>query len=284
MHLPARGGHVVILGGGLVGLQVASAVAAPGRQVHCVVASRQVLSQNLDAECAQMIRTHIEGAAPIAFHFGAEATGIARADGGYRVRLASGEELPADLIVAGKGVVPNIDYVDRQQIAVEQGIVVDDHLRTSAANVYAAGDLAEGRNRLTGRRELVPNWINACEQGRVAGANMAGAEVSFAGSVAENITTVLGLPVASVGVARPGGEDGDVREVTGRDDERGVYRKLILRGERLIGALLLRDIGDVGVLRSAIVRGLALGDSAQHLAAGPARFADELARRLRGVA
>ena len=277
-------GRVVILGGGLVSLQVASAVAAPDRQVSCVIASRQVLSQNIDAECAELIRAHIEGTTGIALHFGADVTHIVRADGGYRVCLDSGGELAADLLVAGKGVLPNIDYVDRRQIAVEQGILVDDHLRTSAENVYAAGDLAQGRNRLTGRLELAPNWINACEQGRTAGANMAGAELSFAGSMAENITTLCGLPVAAVGVTRPDGDDPGLREVTYRDDERGVYRKLLLRDDRLIGAVLLRDIGDVGVIRGAIVGGRAPGGSTRHFAAGPARFADALVRGLRGLA
>ena len=277
-------GRVVVLGGGLVSLQVASAVAAPDRQVSCVIASRQVLSQNIDAECAEIIRAHIEGSANIELHFGADLTHIVRAGGGYRVGLASGEELAADLLVAGKGVVPNIDYVDPRQIGVEQGILVDDHLRTSAGNVYAAGDLAQGRNRVSGNRELTPNWINACEQGRIAGANMAGAAATFAGSMAENITTLCGLPVASVGVTRPDGDDADVREVRYRDDGRGVYRKLFLRDERLVGAVLLRDIGDVGVIRAAIAGGRLPEGALQHLAAGPARFADALARGLRGGA
>ena len=133
-------------------------------------------------------------------------------------------------------------------------------------------------------KRQAPNWINACEQGRIAGANMAGAEVTFAGSVAENITTLCGVSVAAVGVTRPDGDDPGLREVTYRDDERGVYRKLLLQDERLVGAVLLRDIGDVGVIRGAIVGGRAPGGSTRHFAAGPARFADELVRRLYGGA
>ncbi len=129
-------------------------------------------------------------------------------------------------------------------------------------NVYAAGDLAEGRNRISGKSELVANWINACDQGRVAGINMAGGEIAFAGSVPENITTLCGAPVAFIGITKSREGDG-LREVTYLDEPRGVYRKLLLRGDALVGAVLLRDIQDAGVLRSAIVSGSQLWPSAE---------------------
>jgi NAD(P)H-nitrite reductase large subunit len=152
IHEAALGAkHVVMMGAGLVSLQTAGAIARPDLHVTCVVASRQVLSQNIDAPCAELFRRHIEQAANIEFLFGANVTAITRANGGYKVGVDSGEELQADLLVAGKGVTPNIDFVDTTQIVTDQGILVDDHLRTNVENVWAAGDLAQAKNRISGK-------------------------------------------------------------------------------------------------------------------------------------
>ena len=267
--------HVVMMGAGLVSMQVAGAVARPDLKVTCVVASHQILSQNVDATCAELLRAHVERSADIEFLFGTNVTGIARADGGYRVCLDSGAELQADLLVAGKGVSPNIGFVDRAQIAVDQGILVDDHLRAGFANVWAAGDVAQGRNRISGKVELVANWIDACEQGAAAGANMAGDELTFAGSVAENITTLFGVSVASFGITKRDESDG-LREVIYLDERHGVYRRLLLRGDVLVGATLLRDVVDAGVVRGAIVAGREPWPSAEAAARGHVRYAELL--------
>ncbi len=267
--------HAVMMGAGLVSLQVAGAVCRPDLKVTCVVASHQVLSQNIDATCAGLLRDHLERSANIEFLFGANVSGITRVNGGYRVGLDTGDELQADLLIAGKGVSPNVQFVDRSQIAIDQGILVDDHLRTSVANVWAAGDVAQGRNRVSGAVELVANWIDACEQGAVAGANMAGEGLASAGSVAENITTLFGVSVASLGINRITAGDG-LREVVHLDEGHGVNRRLVLRDEVLVGATLLGDVSDAGVLRGAIAAGWAPWPSAEAVAKGHARYAARL--------
>lgn len=282
IHEAALGAkHIVMMGAGLVSLQVAGAVARPDLRVTCVVASRQILSQNIDATCAELLRRHVERSANIEFLFGASVTEITRLNGGYRVRLDSGAELQADLLVAGKGVTPNIEFVDRAQIAVDEGILVDDHLRAGFENVWAAGDLAQGSNRISGEVELVANWIDACEQGAAAGANMAGDELAFPGSVAENITTLFGASVAAIGITRSRASDG-LRAVTYLDEPHGVYRKLLLRDELMVGATLLRDVADAGVLRGAIVAGREPWPSAEAAAKGHVRYAEWLKAGLRG--
>jgi len=273
--------RVVMMGAGLVSMQVAGAVARPDLRVTCVVASGQVLSQNIDATCAGLLREHIERSANIEFLFGASVAAIARVNGSYRVTLDSGAELQADLLVAGKGVTPNVEFVDRTQIAVDDGILVDDHLRAGLENVWAAGDVAQGRNRVSGAVELVANWIDACEQGAVAGANMAGEALAFPGSVAENITTLFGVSVASIGINRSREGDG-LRQVVYLDERRGVYRRLLLRGEVMVGATLLRDVADVGVLRGAIAAGREPWPSAEAAAKGYVRYAGLLKVALTG--
>jgi nitrite reductase (NADH) large subunit len=264
--------HVLMMGAGLVSLQVAGAIARPDLKVTCVVASRQILSQNIDATCAELLRAHVERSANIEFLFGTSVTQIVRANGGYQVRLDSGAELQADLLVAGKGVSPNVGFVDRGQIDIDEGILIDDHLRTSCANVWAAGDLAQGRNRVSGQVELVANWIDACEQGAAAGADMAGEGVAFPGSVAENITTLFGVQVAALGITKGRDAEG-LCEAVHLDETHGVYRKLLLRDGVLVGATLLRDVADAGVLRGAIVAGREPWPSATAAAKGHVRYA-----------
>ena len=273
--------HIVMMGGGLVSLQVAGAVARPDLKVTCVVASRQILSQNIDAACAALVCDHVERSANIEVLFGVSVAEIARSGHGYSVRLDSGAELQADVLAAGKGVSPNIGFVNRSQIAADQGILIDEHLRTSFGNVWAAGDVAQGRNRVSGEVELVANWIDACEQGTAAGANMAGEEVAFPGSVAENITTLFGVQVAALGITRSREGDG-LREVIYLDEERGVYRRLLLRGEVMVGATLLRDVADVGVLRGAIAAGRGPWPSARAAAKGHVRYAGLLRTAMTG--
>jgi len=273
IHEAALGArHAVMMGAGLVSMQVAAAVCRPELHVTCVVASRQVLSQNVDATCAGLVRDHVERSANIEFLFGTSVTAVTRRDGGYRVALDSGAELQADLLVAGKGVSPNVDFIDRAQVPVDQGILVDDHLRAGHDNVWAAGDVAQGRNRVSGEVELVANWIDACEQGAVAGANMAGEDVASPGSVAENVTTLFGLSVASVGINRLREGDG-LREVSHLDERHGVYRRLLLRDEALVGATLLGDVGDAGVLRGAVAAGREPWPSAESVARGRLKYA-----------
>jgi nitrite reductase (NADH) large subunit len=273
IHEAALGAkRVVMMGAGLVSLQVAGAVARPDLKVTCVVASHQILSQNIDATCAELLREHVERSANIEFLFGASVSAITRTGTGYRVCLDSGVELEADLLVAGKGVSPNFGFVDRAQVDADQGVLVDDYLRTSFENVWAAGDVAQGRNRISGEVELVANWIDACEQGDCAGANMTGRASAFPGSVAENITTLFGVQVAAVGITRSREGDG-LRDISHLDESRGVYRRLLLRGEVLVGATLLREVADVGVLRGAIVAGREPWPSAEAVARGRVRYA-----------
>ena len=273
----AGAAHVVVLGAGLVSLQVATALARSDRRVTCVVSSQQLLSQNIDAEAAGLLRAHVERSADIEFVFGADVVSLAKGGDGFRLVLSSGAELTAGLVVAGKGIEPNLGFVDRSQLRVDRGLIVDRTMRTSRRDVYAAGDVCECRNRVTRRREPVTNWIDACEQGLVAGANLAGHEVTTPGSVAENVTTLFGLPVASIGMTRPDDTEG-LKQLTRRDERRGLYRSLFLRDGRVVGAVLLGDIGGAGVLRSVIVGGTDVGRPPEELLAQPARYADAVRR------
>lgn len=246
--------HVVVVGAGLVSLQALNAVHRPGLAITLLVGSRQLLSQNIDPEAAEMVLKKISAQPGIRISFGASVRRIERGGCGAVVTLMSGERLEADLVIVGKGVAANTRLTAGSGIRVDKAILVDDYLRTNLPNIFAAGDVCEGKNRLTGMVAPVPNWINAREQGRAAGFNMCGCRFEFPGSVQENVTKLFGTVIASIGKVNNLTDDTTV--LTHRDPRRGVYRKCAIAPDgKMIGALLVNAAGDVGILRDLIVRG-----------------------------
>ena len=163
-----------------------------------------------------------------------------------RVVLDDGEELPATRVVVAAGVRPEVSLARTAGLAVRRGIVVDDTLRTDAPSVWAVGECAEHDGVVYGL------WSPLAEQARVAGAGVAGDPAAFYGAVQATTLKVSGVDVyaggASAGSA-PAGHD----EVVLSDTRSGIYRRLVLDGERLTGAAL---VGDVGAARelSALLR------------------------------
>jgi NAD(P)H-nitrite reductase large subunit len=151
------------------------------------------------------------------------------------------------------------------------GIVVDEHQRSSIPNVYVAGDAAEGRDRVTGQAVMHAIEPTAQEHGRIAGANMAGKDVRYRGSVLMNIVEVCHLDVASFG----SWDDGKAEVATAVMANRPAYRKLLFTGDRMTGAIILgpsRDIwttNDVGMLKGLVQSGVSLGRWKDHLKTNP---------------
>ena len=190
----------------------------------------------------------------------------------YKLSCDTGEEFAADMVIVGKGVVPNTQLVRNSGIIINKGVVVDDRLRTNIENIYAAGDVAEGRNLITGNIEVIPNWISACEQGTTAGLNIAEVKAISAGSINENIAQLFGLMIAAIGTTKVNDEDNHFEEAKFIDHERKVYRKLIINGNRLIGAILLGSIQDVGIIRNIIVNSVDISPFMNNLPKIPLDF------------
>lgn len=240
---------IVIIGAGLVSLQIAGAVLREGVKVTLVVGSNQVLSQNLDAKFAAVVQERLESRG-IVLLLNRRVQSITRENDCACVYLESGERLRADLVAVGKGLNPNIDFITDSNIKVNRGVLVDDSMKTSIGNVFAAGDVAEGQNSISGKAEIIATWPNACTQGEVAGYNMAGYPTRRDSQFKENITTVIGLPIASIGLSRSMG--GDFEELFYNNPDTGVYRRILLSNNRIIGVVLLGDVSGVGVLRYCI--------------------------------
>jgi NAD(P)H-nitrite reductase large subunit len=169
------------------------------------------------------------------------------------------------------GIKPNLEWLQGSGIRINHGILVDDHLRSGVPNVYAAGDVAEGKDGVTGAPVVHAIEPTAMEHGRVVGANMAGRDVAYRGSLNMNIVEVLKLDVASFGAWDASGAEA----FTGLHPERSAYRKLCWSGDRLTGAIIIGQAGDVwttndvGMLKGLVQTGVRLGAWKEHLRRNP---------------
>ncbi|NIO04739.1 MAG: FAD-dependent oxidoreductase [Proteobacteria bacterium] len=261
--------EIVVTGAGLVSLQFIKAIVGRGIKITVLVGSEQVLSQQMDPESAAIIQDKLEGKG-VSILFGRSVERVIRRGDRAHVITNFGEGLSADLVVVGKGVQPNTQLVKGTEIKVNNGIIVDDRMRTNMEGIFAAGDVAEGRNAITGQMEVIATWLNACAQGEIAGLNMAGYPSERQGQFRENITTILGVALASIGVSRP--EEGEFREIRYKDPKRGVFRKLSFEGSKVVGALLLGSIEDAGVIRHCIASGMDVSLWEEKIARAPLDF------------
>ena len=261
--------EVVVTGAGLVSLQTIKAILGRGMRITAVVGSQQVLSQQMDPEGAAIIQEKLE-AQGVSILLGRGVDRVIRKGDRAYVVTSFNEALPADLVVVGKGVQANTEMVRGTGIKVNNGILVDERMRTNLENVFAAGDVAEGRNAISGQMEVIATWLNACAQGEIAGLNMAGCPSERRGQFRENVTTISGVAVASIGLSRP--EDGEFKEVRYVDVKRGVYRKVFLDGPRVVGALLLGRIEDAGVIRHCIANEIDVSPWEDKIAMAPLDF------------
>lgn len=237
--------RVSILGGGLIGLRAAYSLHARNKEVKVIVKSNQVLSQMLDKGAASFVRRKIEqkgiqvmtGLAAVEFLGGKEVSGL---------MLDDGRKLECELVVVGKGVKPNLELVKGTEIKTEYGIIVDEYLQTNLSNIYAAGDVAQAKDLITGQSTINALWPGAVAQGRVAGLNMAGKKLKYDGSLAMNSIEFFGLPVISMGVTRP--KEKEYEQLVKEDEKNFVYKKVVLKENRLKGMILVNRIEQAGVM------------------------------------
>lgn len=222
--------RVAVLGGGLLGLEIARAIrgrAVPS-EVEVIEFFDRLLPRQLDPAAAALLKSQIENAG-IAVRLGAAAAEFLGADEVRGVRFKSGQVLGADTVVVAAGIKPETGVAAEAGLQIGRGIVVDDRLRTSVPGVYAAGDAAEHRGRIYG---IIPAVF---EQARAAAYNMLGQDKDYAGTTPANTLKVAGLYLTSVGEidAQGPGYESFVRSVPAT----GLYKKIVLRQGRLAGAI-----------------------------------------------
>lgn len=234
-----------VLGGGLIGLKAAYALKKRNIEVKVIVKSKQLLSQVLDLEAAGFVQKKLEENG-IEVILGDDVAEIIGNGDIKAVKLSSGKAIAASLIIAAKGVLPNIDLVKDTQVKVNEGIAANELLQTTLPNIYTAGDCAETFDLALGESSVNALWPVAVEQGRIAGANMAGDALNYEGSLGMNSLEFFGLPTVSLGVFKAK-TSGEFEELKIKDEKKDVYKKLLLKDNRLAGAVLVRDIKNSGI-------------------------------------
>lgn len=238
--------HAVVIGGGLLGIEAANGLSRRGMQVTLIHRSHVLLNQQLNGDAAALLARNLEGRG-LSLLLGAE-TAAFEGDGRVeRVKLADGRSVDADLVVVAIGVQPDISLMQDSGIYCERGIVVDDTLQTYDPHVYAVGECVQHRKITFGL--VAPVW----EQARVCAAHLARfGHRHYSTAQTATRLKVTGIDLYSAGdfIGGAGTED-----LVLRDPRRGIYKRLVLNGSRLVGTVLYGDARDGGWYFDLISKG-----------------------------
>jgi nitrite reductase (NADH) large subunit len=234
LTLAAQKKRVVVVGGGLLGLEAAYGLSKAGSSVTLLHLMDRLMERQLDAPAAELLKSLVErkGVRVLLNANTARLHGETRVEG---IELSDGRRIDADAVVFAAGIRPNIALAKEAGIAVNRGVVVDDVMQTGAPDIFALGECAEHRGICYGLVEP------AYEQARVLARHLAGRTAAYSGSVVATNLKVSGVSVFSAGDFM--GVDGSEAIVL-NDVRHGTYKKLVISDGRLIGAVLVGDVGD----------------------------------------
>ncbi len=259
--------RVTVIGGGFIGLQAAEALVKMGRQVTVIELSDRVLGPILDQEASSLV-AQVFADRGVSILTSATAQEILGQDDNSPpngVRLEDGAVIPTDMVIVAVGVIPRTELVEGGAIKADRGILVDDHMETTVKGIFAAGDVAEGKDLLTGHRQLRMTWLNASSQGRFAGLNMAGYQARFRDGIAMDTAHFLDLYVASVGIHTPS-DDGEYRIMRDYRPKDKFYKKLVLKAGKMVGLIGVgKPVDKSGVICGLIRAQVDARDFAQRL-------------------
>jgi nitrite reductase (NADH) large subunit len=229
--------RVVVIGGGLLGLEAGYGLARTGARVTLLHLMDRLMERQLDERAALMLRRAVEGKG-ITVRLRADTARIVGDGRAEAVELRDGSVIHADAVVVAVGIRANTGLASAAGVAVNRGIAVDDHLETNLAGIHAVGECAEHRGVCYGLVEP------AYEQAQVLARRLAGEDARYGGSVLATNLKVSGVHVFSAGdflATSPGAE-----EIVLSDPGIGVYKKIVIARDRLIGAVLFGDTADGG--------------------------------------
>ena len=231
---------VVLIGGGLLGIETGFALSRLGKEVTIVEFFPRLLPRQLDTEGAKRLCAILEKM-NFTFRLGAvtkEITGDADVQG---FLLEDNELLPAQTVIISAGVRPNLELAEMLDLQCNRGIKMDEYLQTSQADIYGAGDVIEFNDTTYGL------WIAGLEQGKIAGANMAGNKSSYKGTVLSSTLKVAGIDLASAGNID---EENQYESKIVADNN--TYKKVVLEDDRVIGCIMLGDKKNFNRINKAI--------------------------------
>jgi NAD(P)H-nitrite reductase large subunit len=251
-----------MLGAGFVAGVCMKAIVSRGVQLSVVAGrSGQILRSMMTPVGSSMLQRWLEG------------RGVNVITTGRTLRIEPGPRLvmdtctiDADLIILATGVHPNVSFLENTGVEIRSGVIIDAHMRTTVPCIYAAGDVAEGRDFSTGEWAVHALQPTATEHGRIAALNMAGKDVAYIGSLSMNVLDSVGLISHTFGRWQ-GIAGGEIAEVI--DEANFIYTRLCFDSDRLIGAITIGHPQHVGAIRGLIQSRRHLGDWKDKLIQNP---------------
>lgn len=226
--------RVVVIGGGLLGLEAAYGLAKAGSKVTLLHLMDRLMERQLDAPAAALLKRLVEMKG-VEVLLGANTKQILGEDKVEGVELVDGRSIAAEAVVFAAGIRPNVALAKEAGVPVNRGIVVDDQLRTGSESIYALGECAEHRGTCYGLVEP------AYEQAKVLADHLADGATDYSGSVVATNLKVSGVSVFSAGDFLAAGNS---ETLVFNDERRGTYKKLVVADGRLTGAVLVGDTQD----------------------------------------
>jgi len=246
----------VVVGGGITALELAEGLAARRVKVHLLIRNNRYWSNVLDESESEIVQHRLKED-KISLHFESELDVILEKRGKVAgIRMKDGKQIVCDMLAYGIGIQPRAEIARAAGITCDRGILADEHLRTNIPNIYTAGDVAQVFDPTSGRAVIDSLWSPARDQGRVAGANMAGKSMAYRKPVSFNVTRLAGLTTTIIGNVGVG---------TGRDDDMTIARGDSETWRELPDAIIAQGGFDVNHLRIMvsgrnIVGAIVMGD------------------------
>lgn len=247
--------RAVVIGAGLIGMKAAEGLVKICKSVDVVELAPRVLPSILDAKSAKQVKKHLENNG-IRFHL--ENTVVKASSKGKQitaVTLKDGKKLPCDLLILAVGVRPQTELAEKTGLEVNRGIITDiQTMQTSNPDIYAAGDCCVSTDMLDGSKKIIALWPNAVQQGNVAGAQMAGADVTVGGTCSVNAIDFFGLRICTCGLINAQGEQ--YSDKIRQDGD--VYKRLVFEGDKLVGYVLINSSVNAGMYTNLISNKISL--------------------------
>lgn len=241
----------LVVGASMVGIKLVEHFDKSGMECCLADMAPHIFPLAANEECAHIIENRLV-ARGLRLRFSAAIERAEDTGSGIRAWFKDSDQPEeADLLLMCIGVQANINPVNPEEIETKQGIFVNERMETSAPGIYAAGDVAQGMNLMTGQRQVIGLWANARNQGRTAGANMAGVPREYRGDILHNITHFMGMDFVGIG---------EVHEYdsTLKAADECHYAQLFYKGGALCGATFLDRVVECGVLKNFLARSLSV--------------------------
>ncbi|HAM49894.1 MAG TPA: hypothetical protein DCP92_04070 [Nitrospiraceae bacterium] len=261
----------VVMGGGFVGTKAAIALKHLGLKVTIIEKMEQILPQRLDRRGAGIV-SDVMRAAGIEIIVNDSISEIIRDSGAVKsVRLSSGGSRGADMVIVAVGTKPNVEVFKDPGIKFDRGILINEFLQTNIPDIYAAGDVVEYVDLITGLPSVSALWTNAEEMGRFAGKNMTGDNIKYRGFLSVmNATDIFNIAVTSAGLIEPEGKGYEIFV----QDNINSYRKLVLKGDSLAGMVFIGDVSNAGIYTNLIKNRIPLGSLKEEAIKGGLEYID----------